>query len=449
MAIDSTSLYIDVLNLFGSGGGQSPVFYRYEVDVYTPNGVVPLLRVMKLTQLEDYVNKNSAEITVEASLGLGDYVYDIFPHRKNLTAAIKAIPVYPTGGDVPNGTIGYQEMDMVLNESEDISVNSGGSSGDNQEQMNQTNQYIFTFQLIDPIVSSARLYSFEGILKNTKIEDAIKQALMTPPNVRGVKVVPPTNLEIIDQIVIGSGVSGGMTVIDFPGWLQNYSGVGVYNAGLNWYMQSGYWYVYPIYDTSRYHQETDVVTICNVPKQRMPNPEKTYLYQEGQLYILATGNVDYKDLTDIYQLNYGNATRFSKANILEDSAYITDTTGEVYFDKGNTQVDAIGEERENGKNVGFNNAATPTNNIAREMSRIAGNRGVIVTFEWINAKSGLLKPAMPCRFLYEQNNKVISLYGVVLSKYTESRQLGMGMNNPEHQTTTKVKIFLDRSVGEN
>ena len=376
--LHSTQIYW----IYLSQGRTIPVLFRYEIDIHTTEKVVTINNIIRITQLDDYVNNNSSEIVVSATMGLGDYVLDIFPFRQNLKAVIRAIPVSSNGGELKYAAQRYQEMRVVLAENEDISVKSGGSSGRDREEMNQAAIIPFNFQLISPITNQARQYSVEGIRVNTEITDLLLEVLTIPPLVGGCNIVPPTNVNTITQLIIPAGI----TVMDFPGWLQNDSGIGVYNAELNWYMQNNQWYVFPLYDTTRYTTESDVLTICNVPKERLPNPEKTYFYKEGELYILATGNTNFKDLTDIYQLTNGNASRFTIANALENSS-VTESNGDVFLSKELSNVNVLSELREDGSQIGYYNRTTPTNNVAREMSRIAGQRGIIVTLEWVNADS--------------------------------------------------------------
>lgn len=436
MSVDVTSLYEDVIKTFNRKDGVGNSFYRWECEIYAGGKIIPVLGVQGITLERNFLDKVSDITGVEVTLGMGDYIYDIYPNRNSLKVMLYRIPVYPKKEmDFDNGAIVNQLFDAVLWNPRDLNIMTGGSAGASRGEANRAQIYPFKLQLVDPRWQRVRLYEFSAPIEDTARADLLRYVLSIPEDVSKVTIVPPS----VAERIVYETVPVGVTVESFPGWLQEYGG-GVYNAGIGWYFQKGEWFVYPIYDTTRFTTEEEVLTVCNVPAERMPAVDNSYRQDGKQLYVLATGNVQFTDTTQAQELMDGNGVRYGRADVMgKRDAY---ENGEVYLNREDNSIAVVGTPRADGLTVA-RSSAMATNNHAVELSKIAEQRGAVLSFQWHNSNIGLLKPGMPVRFFYAQNKRVIMLEGTVLSAVQNSAPANSGVVNRSHQQNAVVTLFLD------
>jgi hypothetical protein len=436
MSVDVTSLYEDILRTFNRKDGVTRTFYRWECELYANGKIIKVLGVQGTTLERNFLDRVSDIVGIEVTLGMGDFIYDVYPARDNLKAMLYRIPVYPnTEMDHDTGSIVSQLFDAVLWNPRDLTIMSGGSAGASKGEANRAQIYPFKLQLVDPRWQAVRLYEFSAPVEDITREDLLRYVLTIPDGIDKISVVPPS----VKEKVVYETVPVGVTIESFPGWLQEYGG-GVYNAGIGWYFQKGQWFVYPTYDTTRFTTEEEVITICNVPPERMAMPESTYRQDGKQLYVLATGKVQFTDTTQAQELMGGNGVRYGRADIMSQRDEYDN--GEIYLNREANSVAVVGNPRKDGLTVAPSSGMT-TNNHAVEMSKIAAQRGAVLTFEWQNSNVGLLKPGMPARFFYAQNKRVIMMEGTVLSATQTSTPSGQGLANRTHQQNAVVTLFLN------
>lgn len=439
MSVDKTSLYEDIIDTFKQGQGLTKGFYRWECDIYTPKEILKSMHVAAIPLYRDFENKTADILEVELALGLGDFIFGVYPYREQLRVTLYRIPVYPnTQSDVPDGSIVTQTFDATLWVDKNIAIATGGSYGGSRELANKEKIYPFKLQLFDKRTQLCRLYEFSGVVEDWDRESLLRHVLTIPDDINIVSIVPPSVVEKIEYENIPAGIS----IIDFPGWLQDYGG-GVYNAGISWYFQKGQWFVFPCYDTTRFTTEEEVLTVCNIPQERMPTPESTYRIDGKQVYVLATGEVKVDDKTNSRQLSLGNGVRYGKANAMS-SARDVYNNGEIIVDNTKNNVAVVGNQREDGLTIAPT-LTLPTDNHAKALSKVAKQRGISLSFEWVNSDIGLLKPGMPARFFFEQNGNVQMLEGVVLRASQLSRPPEPGMAQRTHQQNATVTLFLDNN----
>lgn len=435
--MDTNLLFNNALAVINSAGYNRDVFSRWSLELILPNGViVKTLDVLGIHLIRDFVRNYTDELSVETILPLGDWVYDIYPNRANLYATLYRIPIHPkTSKDLPDAPIASQTFKVVLNKPVDYTIEIGDSLPPNKTAMNKDRQHRFRLQLMDEVVFDCSGWEYSGTVFNQDKDDLLVSAMSLSPLVKGVSVLPPTASRNIKNLVIPAGIS----LTEFPGWLQAKGG-GVYNAGIGWYMQRGYWWLYPLYDTSRFSKpDSNTLTIINLPQTKMPQVETTYTVVEGEIFILTTSEIRFNDQTDSRQLSGGTGVRFAKQNLLASDPL--EETVKLNRRRDLSEVSYQGRED---KNYAKFSSDLQKENTAVELSKLAEQRGIFAQLVWTNSTLNILDPGMPVRLLYDDGGVIVKLEGTLLGVEHHSVNSESGAMNRKHQTSSYLSVFLNR-----
>lgn len=436
--MNTNLLFNNARSIIQQAGHQLNAFCRWELEFVLPDGrIIKTLDVLSIKLVRDFVRNFTDELEIESYLPLGDWVYDIYPNRAELYVTLYRIPVHPrTGRDLLNAEIGSQTMKAVLIKPVDYMLSVGSELPPSKAAMNKDRHHRFRLQLLDDIIFDCQGWQYSTITYNQNKADLLTNALTLSPMVKGVSVIEPTAEKTISNLVIPAGIS----ITELPGWLQAKGG-GVYNSGIGWYLQRGYWWVYPLYDTSRYSKsDSKTLTIINLPQNKMGGVETTFADSDGEIFIIATGEVKFNDQTDARQLTHGTGVRFAKQNLLQDDP-LEET---VKLDRRSNLAEVSYQSRSDKNHASFS-PNLQRENQAVELSKLAEQRGIFVHLVWQNSTLSILDPGMPVRFLFDDGGKVVKFEGTLLSVEHHSMQVQEGVQNRQHTTSSFLSLFLNRS----
>jgi hypothetical protein len=125
---------------------------------------------------------------------------------------------------------------------------------------------------------------------------------------KGVDMVEPNNENKSEHIIVRHGTR----LFDLPIYAHKHLG-GIYNAGIGCYYQSRYWFIYPLYDTTRFNKAKKTLVIVKVPTLRARAIERTYRNEGDTLYVIGTSNSEIDDDAGTNFSNKGNGVRFADA----------------------------------------------------------------------------------------------------------------------------------------
>lgn len=446
MSLEETSLTSEI-NVIAAKG-PAPVHYEWTAVITTPAGDITPHRVLGIDINRNYVDNYCDEIYIDLAIGLGTFQQWIVPYATNLTITLKRNPL-TEGKEQPDLTqdIEAQPWRATLLKKSSMAVEGNTTYGNAQYAGDLTSIETVTFQLLDMAAEQTRMQSVGTILKSSTVGDAIKylvtkiaQSLKVDKvnQIKGVDMVPPNNLQVYPHLVVPHGT----LAVDVPGYLAHHFGA-PYNSGMGAYLQRGIWYIYPLYDLSRYEKAARTATFINIPKNRMPLADRTYRKTYNQVIVLVTGDVKHVDPSDSLQLNRGNGARYA------DAAAAMEGFGKV---SGNKMVaervknanELITDKRDTGYNNVQMAASRITANPFDELGKLAARMGSIVMVTWQNSEPGTLFPGMPVRYLYEVNAKVFELKGVIVKTQTQISQQSPGLFPGPHVSTTAVTLFVER-----
>jgi hypothetical protein len=457
MEVTDSMLYSDLKTMIEEENDN--VHYSWKLELFNGTELVDVEKVLGVSIDRDYPLNFNDVVMVEIVITQPKYQYKVLPYKDNLRVVLSKIPRNPDKSETtPDIANVVREYNCKLTDPQSNALMAGGGNAATEADDNLSMMMETTLQLIPTTIDEYKFREINVIMRDVTVEEAIKLLLMTnvapeggselPVNstafeqggfegIAGVDMVPATNEHRYSHIIIPPGVR----LLDVPNYLQKH--YGVYDTGIGHYLQNGTWYVYPLYDITRYQDTDRTLTVVNIPQNMMPGIDNTFALDGVSLGVLATRDVVHLDSSDSDQVNHGNGYRLLPSKHVMDVFSITD--GNVTTTSRRTNVI---EQMVEGRVTGKNNAPFCNEHISdntfRENSGLSARVGSSVVLVWENSDPDLVTPGMPVKFLYLKESKVTSLEGVVLKQSSHSAMLNPGFANEQYSTTTVLELFLSR-----
>jgi hypothetical protein len=444
--IEDSSLWREVTTITQSG--PKPINYTWTCQIHA-NGVnYTPMKVVSVDNITDYENNYGDEIFVEISILGGMYANNIYPFKEDLEITMFRKPLLEAGDAADTDSMIQTERYRAnLIDTGNPVVEANARNTPTKDALDLTNLYTVKFQLVNKALEQLRAIGSGNIYRNGDVGTIIKNLLSTDSQIvqteglrmpKGVNMEPGTNPTVWDHVVIPQGVP----LVKIPQYIHEKCR-GVYSAGLGYYYQGDYWYVYPCYDTTRWNSAPRNVTVINIPKNKLDGIERTYRKNGNNLVILATGEVRFRDDSEVQQLNHGNGSRFAIAdNFMNNFAVVKNNKATV--SRGSNNTEFISNARKTGLNYVKTSSNEITSNSYLEYSATARRLGSFLSFVWQNGLPSLLFPGMMVRVMYLDNDTVKTVDGVLLKVHSYSQMRGQGLTASRHMTETVVSVFVNR-----
>lgn len=444
MEFTDSSLYREVQAITESSN--KPVHYTWSAEIHVGKDTYPVLKVMSIDFQDDFESKYSTEIIGRMALLGGVYAKWIYPSKDNLEMTLYRVPLHEAT-DVNNteAVIESERYRVTLVDTGNPIVEGNGANTATEDILNLTNIFEVDFQLVNKAVEQLRMISIGGIYRNVTVEDVVKGVLTSESkkvSVEGVRIpqgvdmIKASNQNKRDHVIIPHGTK----LVDLPAYVHHKCG-GMYSAGLGYYLFGDYWYIYPCFDSTRFNQEENTLTVVNVPRNKLPDTERSYRQDGSNLVVLATGDVKLRDDTESRQLNEGNGVRFSDANNFMDG-FTTVKGNKAYVSRGKNNSEFISTERK----TGLNNVPVSSNHINAnpylERSKLAKRQGSVLGFVWENSNPKLLYPGMPVKVLYLSGDEIKTIYGTLLKAHHYVQLKGKGYTDIRYATRSVLSVFI-------
>ena len=448
MALDDTTLVQEIREITGSG--PKDVHYYWHAQIRTDAGLMFPLKLLSIDIVRDYTENYSDYIVVEVAFGAGTYAHDILPYKDNLNITLIRDPIGEVSGDADlSKDIENQEFQANL-----LDVNSAVIEGNSpfiqdKQAGNLIDIVYVKFQLVDKALELIRMESVGGVFRNTATGDILRYLLTTISQnldvddedaILGVDLYKPSNTVANKQLIIPHGTR----FTDLPDFV-NVKGDGLYSTGMGFYLQHHLWYVYPLYDLTRFDNSPNGLTLINVPKNRFPQIERTFRKTNNQVIALVTGNVKHSDKSDENALNLGNGIRFASAKqVLESFVEIKDNKAMALRVKNVTEM--LSHQRENKLNNVQMSGTPVTGSFFIEYSKLAARQGSFLEAVWENSDPGLIYPGMPVKYIYVVEDEPIEVTGIVLKVHHYIHTDKPGFQANRHLTNSSLYLFMDRKI---
>lgn len=296
-----------------------------------------------------------------------------------------------------------------------------------------------SIQLTNVISENLRAISAGGVYGPMTPPDLLKLLLDTWSRdsegtypFAGVDMVRGKNDIVRNNIIIPQRIK----LVELAKYIQEEVG-GVYPSGIGWYLAGDLWYVYPLYDVTRFDEEKRTATIILANAQAYPVVQKSYRVSGNNLTIFSNTEPTVFDKTESLQQNEGSGVRFVNASSITGS-FGKHEKNKFTIDQSKNVNEVNSYQREGGDIIAPVSATVIHSNPLQEFSKLAQNSAVLFTIQWTQSDSSLIYPGMPVKLVYWNGANIKELRGTVLGKNATTERAGTATSTQYIQTTTLV-----------
>ena len=446
MDLEETPLWNEVQQIIKSG--PKPVSYYWKGIIHTDDKNETIFKIASIDNVRNYEANIGDELIIETIIPLGVYVKIIYPNRSKLEITLYKEPLKELGEETELEEFQESERFKAVPILEGLPTYEG-------KDMDMYNQFTLdlqmplniSFQLFNRSLERLRTVTVGGIFRKTLNEDVIKSIMVNESlkvktggqsSILGVDMVEADNKALRDHTIIPQGVK----LLALSTYVQERCN-GVYNNGIGTYLQRKIWYIYPLYNTTRFETASRKAVIYKVPKKRLHGIERTYRTDNQTVYILASSDSAFEDDANTNFMNQGNGVRLPDANQFMSSP-IKASDNKAIINRKQLNNEIVYGKKEDGLNSVYNSEDSISANMFLEHTRISARDGSIVTFNWDNADPKQLIPGMMVKVIYMDNDVMQELTGVLLNSHVFIQLNGKGITATSHITTCQLSIFVNK-----
>lgn len=396
--------------------------HTVEKNLDSSNGLI----FTNLYVVRDYLENISDYIELQVSLHLGTFVYDVYNHLQNVEVSIITEKQLQKGKTPFKFSERYKAVYML-----EKNTNVPNIATLSKEDLDQGLPIVLTLQLLDRSVETLRIkttsgnfdnrinaknkdMSIKAFLKSIISQESKNILIENKPSLDNIHIEEPDNKEPLKSITLNSFTR----IIDIPDLIQD-KNIGVYNAGLGAYIQTfgldhynfkKTFFVYSLYDANKYKKAEYKISFYIPITSSIALSEITYKYDNKLLRCVpyTVNKINSQKETKI--MSEGSGFRMSNANsYMKKPVEITEEGPKFTRNRLNTEI--VFKERADNLNFAPNESVS-SNQFALA-SKILRNNGSYLILECSNLDFDFIYPGAACKILYEEENKVKELYGVI------------------------------------
>lgn len=405
--------------------------------------------VRKLTNDRHYHKSYSEVLSITVGFLYSDYQFGILPYKDTLEATL--VKSFLDSNQNAERNLG-KDQKLVTYKVQLANGNADSVSGDNPMTLNKSmanhgDMIEVELQLFTATVDRIRKKSWGGIIRDTDLVTSIAYILLanskeasseTPMSVLGVSIDSTFAIQMREHLIVPPS-----KVVNLPLVIDRIVG-GLHPAQMRYFLQGQHWYIYPIYDYSRFSKSEEVLTVIKIPKHRLPGIEKTFRVADKQVIILSTNSANHKDLSEQWQLNEGNGVRYVDADYIMDGfAKVGDN--KAIADAKEKVVEVVYQPRADESDMVNVGTSKITNNYNEEYAKMALKSGAYVQAVWENANIDLLIPGMPVRYIFQDGEKTKEIFGTLNAVETLDYNTNNTITNPRFVTMALLTIFVSNA----
>lgn len=424
--------------------------YTYTATFVTEQEEIATMSVTSIDWVRDYRNASADEIMLTVMVPYGVLNHRILPFKENLRLTIERRAVSLSGVERPVDVV-VQTFDAFIQHEDESAAMGTQREFANQEISDMSALKEVRVQLMETAFTILRTRMVGGVFRNCRPYDV----LMTLINdasfsldvddedaVRGIHSVEPSNNLARENIVIPHG----MPLVSLADKLQSQHG-GIYNSGIGCYYQKGEWYIWPLYDSTRFDEVEKKALFVIVPDNTLIGVEHTWrLQDETYLVVTVTGGTRKLDMSEMGLMNEGDGTRYVNAeNLMGNFLDVKD--GKASANRSKNAIEYSGVERR-GPTMSRVSGDITTSNPFHEASKVVARSGAFITMNWENSNPDLVFPGMQCEVAFLVQGVPQYINGVVVFAHSFSALSGEGLHQRIHQVTTQVAVMVDRNSPE-
>lgn len=426
-----------------------PELYYWSATIHSKDYNHDALKVINIDDVRNYESKFCQELTITLFVPAGKYQYRLMPYLHQTEVTLHRFPIRKTIGgfdpDIPD--IAHERYTAVIDQTDAPYVESNDNRKFDEFALDLSNAVMVRMRLLPKAMERFRLRTTGGIFRKVKVEDVIKNILITNSDAldlpgeykpKGVDMVPPKDKRIREHFLLPHGIKA----TDAPAYVHKHCG-GVYSNGFSYFYQNDYWFVWPTFDHTRFNEVEDTLTIINIPENQYPGLDRTWRKKDKSLIVLSTSTVTSSDSSEHNQHTLGNGTRFTIATPLKEGT--VDTKGnKATYSRGAHNNEFTIAQRKNSLNNVTTTEEHITDNRHYIMSKMTVRNGTFIVMRWDNSSPNLIKPGMQARIMYLEKDNVVEKYGVVIGTNNNTSLVGQAVTASQHVATTDIILFTER-----
>lgn len=433
-----------------SANPNTDVAYYWRAEIHANGQTLQPPKVLSFDVGRDYESTFTDESVVTMVVPGGMYAFKIYPYLKDLEITMYREPLGEVDG-LPAEEREISSERYVATLINPMALNVAGNSANeiDETSLDLTNLLTLKFQLINKAIDQVRMRTIGGVYRKCLVDDVVRSILtMHSSNVEtdssdvplGVEMVPSSNVKQQEHIVIPHGTR----LVDAVDYIHKHC-CGIYTTGLAYYYQANHWYVFPPYDSSKFDQSDNTMTIIRLPANRMPGVERTFRKDGKNLVILATGDAATKNQSESLLMNSGNGVRFADADQFMDGI-VQKGGNRAVMSRGGSNNEFVATERPNGNNLVLSSQKRITSNPWVEYSNLAKRNGSLLGLTWENSNPAFITPGMPVKVLYLEDEEIKETFGLIIKAHHYTQTRGEGITVARHHTTSALTIFAQREL---
>ena len=444
MEIEKTPLYKEVLEVIRNNDKKAHIGWNATIHLDDAGTVYTPLQVTSVSIRRDYVSGYSDEISCTCLIPLGKYSRKIYPNRNHLQITLYKAPLLENSNQMDfDSEVEAERYTAVL--IEDTSSNKTdfqGTETNDEYAMDLVDLLEVNFQLFNKSLEKIRMSTLGGVFRKVKVFDFIetivtKQATSIKVDekrvVEGIDFIPVSNEKPIEQLVVTQGTK----LIDLPDYVQKK--YGIYSTGIGSFIQDKHWYIYPLYDITRFEDTQRTCTIFILPKRKFPEIERTYRKKADSLMILCTADVSFSNESQVKYIDQGNGERFTdSARVLE--GYNTTQGNNTKTPRGKNNNELISEKTDTELNNTPMSKDRITSNPFNSFSKLSSRKGGLLKILWQNSNLSLVEPGMVTKIVYFDEDEIKESFGTILGAMHVCNKIG-DVSSKKHMVNTQLLIF--------
>lgn len=429
----------------------SPYFQIQAVLHAAGKDVLPI-KTVRWDIDRDYTTAWFDASSVVVYLGQGTLLNDITPFQDDLKITLYAVPMTEFGEAYKDVKIQTRTYKAYIGDDVESTVEAGNDiTLQSKETGDRTSIRAVTFVLEEMAVNQLRKQS-TGVIGEATPPYMVLETLLN----RYAQALKLDKDEVISRVDFAPAnnqnprpfviVPDGTMLPDLPDHIQNTQG-GVYSTGLGFYIQDRIMYLWPVYDTTRFNKAARVLQVIMSPNKNTQLIDHTWRDTERTLTIYAAGIAKMVDDTIDQLNNEGNGVRFQMASqALDAPVVVGDNKMTASRTKNNSEfaTTVVGD----GSNLLRLAGTRVTDNVYLEASRMAKRGCATLMVTWLRSDPSKIIPGMPVEIIYDYNDEIQTLPGVVRGAPSSYEVEGIGPVGDRFRAKTVVVIAVDRNSPE-
>lgn len=446
-SFEKTALWLDVKDIIESRDKITNQVKK--MRIHTKESDFDVWKIIEIQENHDYVADTAGSLIVRFLIGLGDYVYKLYPFRDTLEASLKTLPMTSQTGfddEADSPTIRYRAiLDMKYNKA----LTGERISNQDYETLNQSDIVEVRLELQDRNLEVVRSSILSGgcysqitahkLLTSVMMSRSNQYIVDGKPSVECFNIVKPDNEEAMGTVAIPSGLK---TVL-LPTFIQE-RGLGIYKTGLGTHFQrfqgKASLFIYSLYDTDRFDEDVERVIFFSVPQDKLSGIDKTWRKEGKVLYVACTGSQQYNDDSQMGDLNKGVGFRMADARSVQGKPALIQSN-QVVADRSRLNTEIGTRDRADG--IYYAPVVEGSANPFKYYSQVAARQVSQTNLIWENSAADLLYPGMPCKYVFLDQGEYREIKGVVLGKYSVTSLVGAPVTSEVYKTSTHVGMCLE------